>query len=186
MLGNPETALDLGCGIGNEVAILSSLGVTVTGLEKSSTRLDYALKQWGYLSNVKFVLGEAVDYLSSTRNTYDAIYSVWGAIWFTCPQILLPAALERLSPGGVLAFSQAPAIEGCYGAQGMYGSGFTGKSNPILRWSYTVEAWYSILNQFGFEDIDARVVEAPDPEYVGTLIVRAKAPRASYKTAGRC
>lgn len=42
--------------------------------------------------------------------------------------------------------------------------------------AYTPENWAGVLRQHGFVDVDARVLEAPDPENVGTLIVRARAP----------
>ncbi|UKY55588.1 hypothetical protein [Streptomyces inhibens] len=73
----------------------------------------------------------AVDCLKTTEERYDALYLVWGAFWFTDPSRLIPAIRDRLNPGGTLVFSQVPAVDGCYGAQGMYGNGFTGKVLPI-------------------------------------------------------
>lgn len=75
----------------------------------------------------------------------------------------------------MLAFSKAPAVPGAYGVQGMYGFGFNGRRLWIYRWAYTPEDWGGILERHGFVDIDARVLEAPEPENVGTLIVRARA-----------
>ncbi|GAA3634546.1 hypothetical protein GCM10022420_004240 [Streptomyces iranensis] len=43
--------------------------------------------------------------------------SLAGAVWFTDPARLLSVIRERLRPGGVLAFSQRPPVEGCYGCQ---------------------------------------------------------------------
>ncbi|WP_367133115.1 MULTISPECIES: hypothetical protein [Streptomyces] len=79
-----------------------------------------------------------------------------------------------MNPHGVLVFSQAPAVDGCYGAQGMYGNGFNGKILPVQRWAYSAEMWKGILLHHGFLDVEARVLEAPDPENLGTLIVTAR------------
>lgn len=48
--------------------------------------------------------------------------------WFTDPGRLFPLVRQRLTPGGVFAFSQPPAIPGAYGPQGMYKGGFAGKA----------------------------------------------------------
>ncbi|MDH2388426.1 hypothetical protein QCN29_06435 [Streptomyces sp. HNM0663] len=101
---------------------------------------------------------------------------MWGALWFTSPERLLPLLRQSLAPQGVPAFSHAPAVPGSYGIQGMYGAGFSGRQLWIHRWACTPEDWAGLLEQHGFMNIDARVLEAPDPENVGTLIVRARAP----------
>lgn len=44
---------------------------------------------------------------------------MWGAVWFTDLDDLIPLIAKRLNPGGVLAFSHAEAIEGYYGPQAM-------------------------------------------------------------------
>lgn len=36
--------------------------------------------------------------------------------------------------------------------------------------------WQGVLINYGFLEVDARVLEAPDPENLGTLIVQARAP----------
>ncbi|MCP3820405.1 class I SAM-dependent methyltransferase [Streptomyces sp. A3M-1-3] len=174
LLCQPDTTLELGCGSGNEVAYLARKGVEATGVDLSPAQLKHAAERWGDVEGARFLLREAVDYLTTTSETYDAIYSVWGAFWFTDPRRLLPAIRQRLSPRGVLVFSQAPAVDGCYGAQGMYGNGFNGKILPVQRWAYSEDMWRGILMNYGFTDVDAGIVEAPDPENLGTLIVQAK------------
>ncbi|GAB2923186.1 class I SAM-dependent methyltransferase [Streptomyces mayteni] len=180
LLCQPENALELGCGSGDEVAYLARKGVDATGIDLSPVQIGYARERWGDVEGARFHLREAVDFLTTgASETYDAIYSIWGAFWFTDPCRLLPAIRRRLSPGGVLVFSQAPAVEGCYGAQGMYGNGFTGKTLSIRRWAYSAEMWRGILARHGFSEVDARVVEAPDPENLGTLLVQARVGQPS-------
>jgi hypothetical protein len=84
--------------------------------------------------------------------------------------------MVRLKPGGAFAFSQAEPIEGHYGPQAMYGNGLAGRKLTMLRWNYAPEAWADNLKRSGFTDIDARILPAPNPENVGTLMVRAHAP----------
>ncbi|MEV4441148.1 class I SAM-dependent methyltransferase [Streptomyces sp. NPDC049577] len=174
LLCQPDKTLELGCGCGDNVAYLARKGIDATGIDLSPVQIKTAGERWGEVPGARFVLREAVDYLKTTDETYDAIYSIWGAFWFTDPRRLVPAIRERLNPRGVLVFSQAPAVEGCYGAQGMYGNGFNGKVLPVQRWAYSEEMWKGILMHHGFLDVEARVLEAPDPENLGTLIVTAR------------
>ncbi|WP_413809566.1 class I SAM-dependent methyltransferase [Streptomyces sp. OE57] len=109
--------------------------------------------------------------------TYDAVFSIWGALWFTDPDDLIPLIAKRLSPGGTLDFSQAEPLDGYYGPQPMYGNGLAGRKLTLLRWSYPPQWWADLLKRTGFVDIDARVLPAPRPEDVGTLMVRASAPK---------
>ncbi|MFI1811130.1 methyltransferase domain-containing protein [Streptomyces sp. NPDC020422] len=51
---------------------------------------------------------DALTYLGDTFTTFDAVYSVFGATWFTDPGLLLPMVHANLKPGGVFAFSQQP------------------------------------------------------------------------------
>lgn len=47
----------------------------------------------------------------------------------------------------------------------------------VLRWQYAPETWADILKRHGFTDIEAYVLKAPEPGDLGTLMVRAHAPR---------
>nr|WP_322975318.1 methyltransferase domain-containing protein [Actinacidiphila bryophytorum] len=121
------------------------------------------------------VCGEALEHLAGAGGVYDAVYSIFGAVWFTDPVRLLPLVRRRLRPGGVLAFSQPPAIPGAYGPQGMYKGGFAGPAMYVYRYSYTPRKWASLLRKAGFADVEVQVLEAPAPGHIGTLIARAVA-----------
>ncbi|MEI5524407.1 class I SAM-dependent methyltransferase [Streptomyces brasiliscabiei] len=177
LLEQPDSALELGFGRGSDVAYLANKGVRATGVDISPVQCERAREQYGHVPGARFEQGEVCQYLADTDERFDAVYSVWGALWFCDPERLLPLVRKRLVPEGVLAFSHAPAVPGSYGVQGMYGAGFNGPRRWIYRWAYTPEDWAGILEQHGFVDVDARVLEAPDPENVGTLVVRARAPR---------
>lgn len=172
VLGDPATVLELGCGTGHALAYLAQQGVKARGVDLSPVMVDTARERWGPLG-VDVVCAEALEHLREDTATYDAVYSVFGAVWFTHPATLLPLVLERLNPGGVLAFSHPPAIPGAYGPQGMYKGGFAGPALFSYRYCYPPQRWHGWLRLAGFESTDAMVIEPPTPGHVGTLLVRA-------------
>ncbi|MBP0460464.1 class I SAM-dependent methyltransferase [Streptomyces montanisoli] len=89
--------------------------------------------------------------------------------------VMVAKATERWAHTGArFVFSQPPAIPGAYGPQGMYKGGFAGKAMYTYRYSYPPRVWERLLVRAGFRSADARVVEAPEPGHIGTLIVRAR------------
>ncbi|MFI5757489.1 class I SAM-dependent DNA methyltransferase [Streptomyces sp. NPDC051569] len=172
LLGAPGTALEIGCGTGRALAYLAQQGVKTTGVDLSPVMVENAEQRWGP-GGCRFVCAEVLEYLRDNTETYDAVYSVFGAVWFTEPEELLPLIARRLNPGGVLVFSHPPAIPGTTGAQGMYKGGFAGKAMYTYRYSYTPSAWEARLLRAGFAEADAQVLDAPTPGHIGTLIVRA-------------
>jgi SAM-dependent methyltransferase len=169
--------LELGSAEGKEAVYLARSGVDVTALDFSAGQIARARGWWDSTPGLTFVQAEACDYLSKSEATYDAIFSIWGALWFTDPDTLVPLLAPRLHPGGIFAFSQAEPIEGYYGPQPIYGNGLAGRKLTVLRWSYSPEWWADILKRHGFTHIEARIIPAPNPEDVGTLIVRATTPK---------
>jgi SAM-dependent methyltransferase len=174
LLGDPLTALELGSGRGNAVAALATKGIDATGIDISSAQVADAQQRWGHLPDTRFVRGDVLEFLGNSHERWDAIYSIWGALWFTDPEKLLPLVHDRLTPEGLLAFSHAPAVPGSYGIQGMYGNGFNGRQVWIYRWAYEPADWIKLLHRHGFTHVDARIHPAPAPEHVGTLIVTAR------------
>lgn len=175
-LGEPRTVLELGSAEGKEAVFLAREGVEVTAVDFSAAQVERARTWWKGVDRLRFVRAEACEYLAATEATYDAVFSIWGAVWFTDPDDLVPLVARRLNPGGVFAFSQAEPIEDHYGPQAMYGNGLSGRKLTVLRWNHAPETWADLLKRNGFTDIDARVLEAPDPADVGTLMVRARVP----------
>lgn len=168
--------LDLGCGKGGNAAHLASLGMRITGIDISAAQLRCAEERWGHLTGLKLHQAEAAGFLQSTAETFDAVYSVYGALWFTDPKLLLPAIHDRLCAGGRLVFSQRPPVEGCYGCQASYIPHGPGKDPLVVkRWDYQPEAWQHLLAEQGYTDVRAAVLEAPPgTRRVGTLIVTAR------------
>ncbi|WP_059005631.1 class I SAM-dependent methyltransferase [Streptomyces specialis] len=175
VLGDPASSLELGCGTGRALAHLVRQGVKGTGVDLSPVMVANITERWGPLG-ARFVCAEVLEHLSTETETYDAVYSIFGAVWFTDPARLLPLIAARLNPGGVLAFSQPPAIPGAYGPQGMYKGGFAGKAMYTYRYSYTPRKWQSLLLKAGFAEADVQILEAPRQDHIGTLLARAVVP----------
>ncbi|MDX3457478.1 class I SAM-dependent methyltransferase [Streptomyces sp. ME02-8801-2C] len=127
LLGNPRSVLEIGCGTGRALAYLAQRGVAARGVGLSPAMVKKTMKKWAG-TGAEFVCAEVLEYLSEHEDAYDAVYSIFGAAWFTDPGRLFPLVRQRLRPGGVFVFSQPPAIPAAYGLQGMYKGGFAGKA----------------------------------------------------------
>lgn len=174
LLGDPGSVLEIGCGTGRALAHLAQNGVKATGVDLSPVMVGKIAERWAP-SGARFHCAEVLDYLGSTTETYDAVYSIFGAAWFADPSKLFPLVRRRLNPGGTFVFSQPPAIPGAYGPQGMYKGGFAGKAMFTYRYSYRPPVWERLLARAGFTAPQARVLDAPEPDHIGTLLVRAQA-----------
>lgn len=134
--------------------------------------VGYTTERWGP-EGARFVCAEVLEHLRADSQTYDAVYSIFGAVWFTDPEELLPLIAQRLNPGGVLVFSHPPAIPGAHGAQGMYKGGFAGPARYTYRYSHTPEDWERLLLDAGFIEARAQILDAPTAGHIGTLLARA-------------
>ena len=170
--------LDLGCGKGGNLAHVATLGARAVGVDVSPAQLQAARERWGALEGIEFHQRAALDFLTDTGERFDAVFFVFGAVWFTEPSKLLPAVRDRLKPGGVLVFSQRPPVEGCYGAQASY-INRPQDEDPLVvkRWDYEPGLWVDMLHARGFARAEARVLDAPEgSNRTGTLLVRCAAP----------
>ncbi|MFF8383650.1 class I SAM-dependent methyltransferase [Streptomyces kanasensis] len=164
--------LDLGCGSGGNLAHLVELGAEAVGGDISPVQIAKARGRWPYLS-----VGEAAaeDFLSARTEDYAAVFSVFGAAWFTDPAVLLPLVSARLAPGGVFAFSHSPpALVGCYGPQASRMQPPERGAEPLYvkRWDYEPQTWVAILERAGFTNVTADVIAPPTGKRTGTLLVR--------------
>ncbi|WP_435192753.1 class I SAM-dependent DNA methyltransferase [Streptomyces sp. NRRL F-5630] len=174
LLGSPESVLEIGCGTGRALAHLAQQGVKGTGVDLSPRMVELAGRRWA-TRGVRIEQAEVLDWLTNDTSRYDAVYSIFGAAWFTDPSRLFPLVHERLSPGGVFVYSQPPAIPGAYGPQGMYKGGFTGRAMFTYRYSYRPAVWERHLMRAGFVTAKARTIDAPEEGHIGTLVVTAQA-----------
>ncbi|MFD3996276.1 class I SAM-dependent methyltransferase [Streptomyces sp. NPDC058583] len=177
LLGNPATALDLGPAEGENAAFLARQGVRVTAVDFSSAQVDRARRFWADEPRLTFVHAEACAFLFKEEQRFDAIYSTWGAVWFTDPEKLLPLVAARLARGGVFGFSHREPVVGQYGAQQMGGKWLEGRETEltVLRWQYTAGQWADVLKRHGFTSVRAEELPNPDRAALGTLLVTATA-----------
>ncbi|CAM5630493.1 Class I SAM-dependent methyltransferase OS=Streptomyces alboniger OX=132473 GN=CP975_16040 PE=4 SV=1 [Streptomyces alboniger] len=90
------------------------------GVDLSPVMVKKVSERWAD-TGAEFVCAEVLDFLREDTQTYDAVYSNFGAAWFTDPSRLFPLVRGRLRPGGLFVFSQPPAIPGAYGPQACQG-----------------------------------------------------------------
>ncbi|MFJ8143098.1 class I SAM-dependent methyltransferase [Streptomyces sp. NPDC096013] len=173
LLGGPRRVLEIGCGTGRALAFLAGQGIEAHGVDLSPVMVKKTSERWADTGAV-FHHGEVLDWLAGCHDRYDAVYSIFGAAWFTNPSRLFPLVHGRLNPGGVFVFSQPPAIPGAYGPQGMYKGGFAGKAMFTYRYSYKPAVWERLLTRAGFASAQAELIDPPKAGHIGTLIVRAR------------
>ncbi|AZK95658.1 methyltransferase domain-containing protein [Streptomyces sp. SID5473] len=174
-LGAGGKAVDLGCGSGGNAAHLARLGMRAVGVDLSARQLARARERWGETGGVEWVERDALDWLTAGPGGWDAVYSVFGAAWFTDPELLAPTVYAGLRDGGVFAFSHRPPVEGCYGRQAAFIPRGEGEDPAVVtRWDHPPETWCELLQGCGYKDVTATVIPPPEqgPRRAGTLLVR--------------
>ncbi|MDH6133024.1 SAM-dependent methyltransferase [Kitasatospora sp. MAA4] len=176
VLGGPKTALDLGPAEGENAAFLARAGVEVTAVDFSAVQVERARSFWSDLPNLEFVHADALDFLDSDGRLFEAIYSTWGAVWFTDPDELFPRIAKKLGAGGVFAFSHREPSPDQYGPQRMGGAWLEGREDEliVLRWQHPPEQWSDLLKRHGFAAVRTRVIPSPERGALGTLLITAK------------
>ncbi|WLQ35597.1 class I SAM-dependent methyltransferase [Streptomyces castrisilvae] len=164
-----RTVLELGCGTGCNLAHLTTLGADCTGVDIAPSQRGKAVARWGRLPGLAFHTAEVTDYLTHTEGSFDVVLSIFGPVWFTDPEQLLPLIHKRLSPGGVLAFSHKPPTAGTRPV------GTLREARAVTRWDYSPEEWSRLLASSGYSNLKAEVIPPPGGEDAGTLLVRAYA-----------
>nr|BFD96235.1 hypothetical protein KitaXyl93_75950 [Kitasatospora sp. Xyl93] len=176
VLGAPGTVLDLGPAEGENAAFMAQAGAQVVAVDFSGVQVERARAFWHHLPGLEFVQAEACEFLDGEPRVFDAIYSTWGAVWFTDPEELLPRVAKHLAPGGIFAFSHREPAAGSYGARPMGGKWLEGRQTEltVTRWEYPAPAWADLLKRHGFAEVRAEVVEAAQAGALGTLLVTAR------------
>jgi SAM-dependent methyltransferase len=162
-----RTVLELGSGTGCNLAHLSTLGAVCTGVDIAPSQRKKAVARWGHLPGLAFHTADVTDFLSHAEGPFDVVLSIFGPVWFTDPEQLLPLIRKRLSSGGVLAFSHKPS------AEGMEPVGTLRTAKAVTRWDYGPDEWSALLTDSGYSNPQAEVVSPPEGQDVGTLLVRA-------------
>lgn len=157
-----KRVLELGSGAGANLAHLATLGAICTGIDIAPSRAHAAQQTWGHLGDITFATADAVDYLGTTTATFDVVYSIFGAVWFTDPEILFPLVHKRMSGGGIFAFSHPPAIPQ------------EDRPDQVVRqWHLPADRWTDVLAAAGFASATAEIIDAPVVGKPATVLVSA-------------
>ena len=177
---NGRSVLDLGCGAGDTTAYLASLGAHTVGLDAAPTQIERARARWGHVADATYVRAEAAVYLTRPGPPVDAVVSVFGALDFAPPDLLVPLIADRLRPGGRLALSTIhPAQRTRVPLDRLRLD--DGTSVPIRRPLPSPTWWAEALADCGL-DVDLQLpVTAPGDDVPSCLVVAATRRRRAVR-----
>jgi SAM-dependent methyltransferase len=172
--GDPGTGLfgelagrrvvDLGCGTGDNLAhLVRHHGAFGVGVDAAPSQIERARARWPYLD---LHTGGAVGYLLGDPVPIEICYSVFGAVGLTPAMPLLVLIRQRLTAGGLLAFSVRAPHEGTRSPE---------RGHPGVRWYlHAPPTWKRLLHRAGYTDVTIDMADmAQTPR---TLIVTARRP----------
>ncbi|MET9774661.1 class I SAM-dependent methyltransferase [Streptomyces sp. NPDC006367] len=174
---------DLGAGAARHAAHLAvhHRPARVVAVDASPAQHAMAGDLYGHLTpRLRLVRSDAVRHLQAAAGTYDVLYSVFGAVDFTEPRRLLPAAAAALRPGGRLVFSTlAHHLGGAPAHADVRHTGIgartpDGEAAGMRRWVLREQVWSKLLDEAGFTRISTGTLPGgTGPRAAGTLLVTA-------------
>lgn len=178
---------ELGAGAGRHAAHLAAHHdpAEVVAVDASPAQHALAGSLYGHLApRLRSVHAGAVEHLLGRAGAYDVLYSVFGAVDFTEPHTVLPAARAALRPGGRLVFSTLAHHVGGAPARPEVTATEIPARTPggavvsMRRWVLSESVWATALEQAGFTGVRTDVLPAAgDRERAaGTLLVTAFRP----------
>jgi SAM-dependent methyltransferase len=174
---------DLGAGAARHAAHLAvhHRPARVVAVDASPAQHAMAGDLYGHLTpRLRLVHSDVTRHLHATADTYDVLYSVFGAVDFTEPRRLLPAAATALRPGGRLVFSTLAHHLG--GAPARADVRYTeigaktpdGEAAGMRRWVLREQVWTKLLDEAGFARISTGTLPGKTgPRAADTLLVTA-------------
>lgn len=183
-----KTLADLGAGAARHAAHLAvhHAPARIDAVDASPAQHAMATALYASLAPcLHLVHHDVVAHLRAHPDAYDVLYSVFGAVDFTDPHELLPAAAGALRPGGRLVFSTlahhlsgAPAQPDVTAAE-VPARTPDGESTTMRRWVLQEHVWTKVLDQAGFTAIVVEELLADEgPRAAATLLVTAEHPAA--------
>ncbi len=174
---------DLGAGAAREAAHLAvhHRPAQVVAVDASPAQHAMAMDLYGHLTpRLQLVQSDVVEHLRAAPGTYDVLYSVFGAIDFTEPRRLLPAAAAALRPGGRLVFSTlAHYVSGAPAQPDVEHADIPartpdGEPATMRRWVLQERVWVKLLDEAGFTRISGDLLPAGQgPRAADTLMLTA-------------
>ncbi|MFM9496258.1 class I SAM-dependent methyltransferase [Streptomyces galilaeus] len=144
---------ELGSGAGHRAAHLARTGqpAGIVAVDHDVYRTADARAHYGHLPLLRLVQADAAVHMSGHPRGFDVVYSVFGALDFADPHLLLPAVARGLRPGGLLAFSTlAPDL------------GHPPRPAARRRPPQDTAAWHQLLDRHGFDVMATDTLQGPD------------------------
>ncbi|MEU9795194.1 class I SAM-dependent methyltransferase [Streptomyces sparsogenes] len=174
---------DLGAGSARHAAHLAvhHQPTRVIAVDASPAQHTMAEDLYGHLApRLRLVHCEVTRHLYATAGAYDVLYSIFGAVDFTEPRRLLPAAAAALRPGGRLVFSTLGHHPGGEPAHPDVRHTEIDAKTPqgeraiMRRWVLREQVWTKLLDEAGFTRITTRTLSGGHgPRAADTLVVTA-------------
>ncbi|WP_405966021.1 class I SAM-dependent methyltransferase [Streptomyces sp. NBC_00723] len=174
---------DLGAGTARHAAHLAvhHHPASIVAVDASPAQHAMADGLYGHLSpRLNLALCDVPAHLRASTDTYDVLYSVFGAVDFTEPRELLPAAASALRPGGRLVFSTlAHHLGGTPAHPDVQHTEIAAKTPDgtaavMRRWVLQEHVWTKLLDEAGFTRITTEVLPGgPGPRAADKLLVTA-------------
>ncbi|MFF9090764.1 class I SAM-dependent methyltransferase [Streptomyces sp. NPDC014991] len=174
---------DLGAGSARHPAHLAvhHQPARIIAVDASPAQHSMAQDLYGHLTpRLRLVHRDVSRHLYATAGAYDVLYSVFGAVDFTDPRALLPAAAAALRPGRRLVFSTLghhlggdPAHPDVQHTE-IGAKTSDGEAATMRRWVLQEQVWTKLLDEAGFTQITTETLPAGDgPRAADTLLVTA-------------
>ena|SRR5690606_9057893 len=174
---------DLGAGAARHAAHLAvhHRPARVVAVDASPAQHAMATDLYGHLApRLQLVRSDVVEHLRAASGRYDVLYSVFGAVDFTEPRQLLPAAASALRRGGRLVFSTLAHYLGGAPAQpdvehaDIPARTPEGEPATMRRWVLQEHVWVKLLDEVGFTRISGVLLPAGQgPRSADTLLLTA-------------
>ncbi|MCQ0024337.1 class I SAM-dependent methyltransferase [Streptomyces somaliensis DSM 40738] len=174
---------DLGAGAARHAAHLADRHrpARVDAVDASPAQYAMAVDLYGRLApRLRIVRSDAVGHLRARPGAYDVLYSVFGAVDFTEPRELLPAAAAALRPGGRLVFSTLGHHLGGTPARSdvrpvdVPARTPGGGAATMRRWVLRGRVWSDLLDRAGFARVTVDVLPGGrGPRAADALLVTA-------------
>lgn len=176
---------DLGAGSARQAAYLTLRHhpARVDAIDASPGQHAMSTALYAHLApRLRLVHADATAHLCTAPETYDVLYSVFGAIDFTDPRTLLPAVATALRPGGRLVFSTlAHYVTGAPAQSGVVPADIPartpeGEATTMRRWVLHEDVWAGQLDRAGLTGVTAHVLSGSGSgrRPVDTLMVTAQ------------
>ncbi|MEU4918832.1 class I SAM-dependent methyltransferase [Streptomyces parvus] len=171
LLGDPAgcTVAELGAGAGRQAAYVATelKAARVIAIDSSAAQHSRSRGLHDDVPCLDFVHDDAAAFLQGHPAGFDVAYSIFGALDFSDPQILLPAVAVALRVGGTLTFSTlahyrtgTPPETECRPAD-IPARMPDGSSGTVQRWVLEPAVWEKLLDESGFDLLDSDTVRDP-------------------------